>query len=221
MKKVVIGLTGIYLVAVGFFIGVTDRESMFDSVKWTDIGTLIVTFLGFTFGFYTYFQWLNNKRKEDSYIAAKRYIASIDEIEENLHELRFHYDHICPAPGVVVEDQSVSIKRVEHLNNVWVNLYQARRSLYKSNRELSFWNVRLDDSAIKNYESMNQYLDSISVVSSALNSQLYHFVSGNMQNMGEVINHKKRFDELHSQLHEAIQHRISRGFKSMFLFEIQ
>ncbi|ADT88645.1 hypothetical protein vfu_B00407 [Vibrio furnissii NCTC 11218] len=68
---------------------------------------------------------------------------------------------------------------------------------------------------------MNQHLDSISVISSALNSQLYHFVSNNKQNMGEVISHKKRFDELHSQLHEDIQHRISFGFKSMFLFEIE
>ncbi|WP_429181349.1 hypothetical protein [Aeromonas salmonicida] len=220
MKKLVIVLAGLYLVAVGFFIGVTDHETMFDSVKWTDIGTLSVTFLGFTFGFYTYYQWLNNKRKEDSYIAAKRYIAAIDEIEENLHELRFHYDHICPAPGVGVEGQDISTKRVEHLNTVWGNLYQARRSLYKSNRELSFWNVRLDETAKQSYDSMNQYLDSISVVSSALNSQLYHFIRNNMQNMNEVISHKKKFDELHYLLHGEIQHRIDRGFKSMFLFDI-
>lgn len=220
MKKVVVVLIGMYLVAVGFFIGATDHAKMFDSVKWTDVGTLIVTFLGFTFGFFTYYQWLNTKRKEDSYIAAKRYIAAIDEIEENLHELRFHYDHICPVPGLVVEDKDVSIKRVEHLNTVWGNLYQARRNLYKSNRELSFWNVRLDDTAKESYESMNQHLDGISVIASALNSQLYHFVSNNMQNIGEVISHKKRFDELHSLLHGVVQDRVRRGFKSMFLFEI-
>lgn len=220
MKELVIVLAGLYLVAVGFFIGVTDHETMFDSVKWTDIGTLSVTFLGFTFGFYTYYQWLNNKRKEDSYIVAKRYIAAIDEIEENLHELRFHYDHICPAPGVVVEGQDISTKRVEHLNTVWGNLYQARRSLYKANRELSFWNVRLDETAKQSYDSMNQYLDSISIVSSALNSQLYNFIRNNMKNMNEVISHKKEFDELHYLLHGEIQHRIDRGFKSMFLFDI-
>lgn len=220
MKKVVVLLIGMYLVAVGFFIGATDHAKMFDSIKWTDVGTLIVTFLGFTFAFFTYYQWLNNKRKEDSYIAAKRYIAAIDEIEENLHELRYHYDHICPVPGLVIEDQDVSIKRVEHLNIVWGNLYQARRSLYKSNRELSFWNVHLDDAAKESYESMNQHLDSISVIASALNSQLYHFVSDNMRNMDEVISHKKRFDELYSQLHKVVQERVSRGFKSMFIFEI-
>ena len=114
----------------------------------------------------------------------------------------------------------MSIKRVEHLNTVWGNLYQARRNLYKSNRELSFWNVRLDDTAKESYESMNQHLDGISVIASALNSQLYHFVSNNMQNMGEVISHKKRFDELHSLLHGVVQDRVRRGFKSMFLFEI-
>ncbi|WP_147207667.1 hypothetical protein, partial [Pseudoalteromonas nigrifaciens] len=152
MKNVLILMVvGLYLVACGFFIGVTDRAAMFDGVKWTDVGTLVVTSLGFIFGFYTYFQWLNNKRKEDSYLVAKRYIAAIDEIEENLHELRFHYDHICPTPGLMVEDKDVSIKRIEHLNIVWGNLYQARRNLYKSNRELSFWNVCLAKEAVEDY----------------------------------------------------------------------
>lgn len=210
----------LYLIAIICFIGITDHKTMFDSVKWTDIGGLIVTFLGFIFGFYTYFQWLNNKRKEDSYVAAKRYIAAIDEIDENLHELRFHYDQICPVPGLMVEDQDVSLKRVEHLNIVWGNLYQARRNLYKSNRELSFWNVHLSHASKESYDSLNKSLDDVSVVSSALNSQLYHFVSSSKQNMHEVISHKRRFDELHILCHKAIQHRVDSGFKSIFSFEI-
>ncbi|PCC09922.1 hypothetical protein [Pseudoalteromonas sp. JB197] len=220
MKNVLILMVvGLYLVACGFFIGVTDRAAMFDGVKWTDVGTLVVTSLGFIFGFYTYFQWLNNKRKEDSYLVAKRYIAAIDEIEENLHELRFHYDHICPTPGLMVEDKDVSIKRIEHLNIVWGNLYQARRNLYKSNRELSFWNVCLAKEAVEDYNYLNKSLDNISVISSVLNNQLFHFVSSR-QNMDGVIREKQRFDELHDSVHKIIQHRVDCGFKSMFTFEI-
>lgn len=216
VSAVVIGL---YLVAVGFFIGATDREAMFDSVKWTDVANLIVTFFSVTFGFYTYFQWLNNKRRDDSYLIAKRYIAAIDEIEENLHELRFHYDCICPRVGLMVEDKDVSIKRIEHLNNVWGNLYQARRNLYKSNRELSFWNVSLTHEAEEDYNSLNKSLDNISVISSVLNNQLIHFVN-NRHNMDGVIKEKQRFDELHRSVYQIIEHRVDADFKSMFNFEI-
>ncbi|WP_279448895.1 hypothetical protein [Aeromonas hydrophila] len=68
----------------------------------------------------------------------KKYIASIDEIEEQLHELIYQYNHICPAPGLLVESHDVSLKRVEHLYSVLEYLYQARRNLLKSHRELGF-----------------------------------------------------------------------------------
>ncbi|WP_397377985.1 hypothetical protein [Pseudomonas sp.] len=206
------------LLAIGFYTGATEHKNIFSEVKWTDIGTLLVTFFGFAFGFFTYFQWLNGKRKEDAYLAAKKYIASIDEVEEHLHELLFQYNHICPAPGVVVENKYVSAKRIEHLNNVWNCLYQARRSLYKSHRELGFWNVRLADSFVEDYKAMNKQLDNISVVCSVLNNQLFHFIESNMENMNDVIQHKNRFDELHKEIHQVTQKRMQCGFKATFSF---
>ncbi|MCS6134160.1 hypothetical protein G3496_04360 [Shewanella baltica] len=219
MKKVILAIVVFYSITVVFFIGVTEHKTMFNDVKWTDVGTLLVTFLGFAFGFYTYFQWLGNKRKEDSYISAKRYLSAIDEVEENLHELAFHYNHICPTPGLLIEDKDVSIKRIEHLHNVWGNLYQSRRNLYKANRELAFWNVELVPDAKQNYDFLNQSLDNISVVSSALNSQLHHFICKDSSNMNEVIRHKERFDELQRSAYKVAQHRIDTGFKAMFRFE--
>ncbi|MEC7816544.1 MAG: hypothetical protein VX939_09740 [Pseudomonadota bacterium] len=219
MMKYGIGLfAALFLLVIGYCIGATEHEKIFSDAKWTDIGTLLVTFFGFAFGFFTYFQWLNNKRKEDAYLAAKKYIASIDEIEEHLHEFVCQYNHICPAPGVLVESKDVSVKRIDHLNNVWNYLYQARRNLYKSHRELEFWNVRLDDVFSEDYKTMNKSLDNISVVSSGLNNQLFHFIESNMKNIDSVIKQKTQFDELYNEIHQVTQKRMQYGFKAIFRF---
>ncbi|MEI8618427.1 hypothetical protein P4S63_18700 [Pseudoalteromonas sp. B193] len=117
-------------------------------------------------------------------------MASIDEIEEQLHELLYQYDHILSCSGVFVENNDVSLKRIEHLHNVWEYLYQARRNLYKSHRELAFWDVNLISDFKDHHDEINKSLDNISVVSSALNNQLFHFIKSEMKNMGEVISHK-------------------------------
>lgn len=211
-------LVALCLLVIGYCIGATEHKNMLSDVKWTDIGTLLVTFFGFSFGFFTYFQWLSSKRKEDAYLAAKKYVASIDEIEEHLNELLFQYNHICPAPGLLVENKDISVKRIEHLNNVWNHLYLARRNLYKSHRELEFWNVKLKDVFSEDYEAMNKSLDNISVVSSALNNQLFHFIESNMENIDSVIRHKKQFDELYNGIHQVTQKRVQCGFKAIFRF---
>ncbi|NWO06780.1 MAG: hypothetical protein HLX50_14120 [Alteromonadaceae bacterium] len=218
MKYAVGLLVVLCLLVIGYCIGATEHKNMFSDVKWTDVGTLLVTFFGFAFGFCTYFQWLSTKRKEDAYLAAKKYVASIDEIEEHLHELLFQYNHICPAPGLLVESKDISVKRIEHLNNVWSNLYQARRNLYKSHRELEFWNVKLTDVFSEGYEAMNKSLDNISVVSSVLNNQLFHFIESNMENMDSVIRNKKQFDELYNNIQQVTQNRVQCGFKAIFRF---
>ncbi|MGP7733590.1 hypothetical protein [Oceanimonas smirnovii] len=205
------------LLVIGFCIGATEYKNIFSDVKWTDVGMLLVTFFGFVFGFLTYFQWLNSKRRDDSYLAAKKYIASIDEVEEFLHELFFQYEHICPTPGLAIENKDISIARIEHLNKVLNYLYQARRSLYKSHRELGFWNVMLNDDFSEDYEAINEMLDSISVVSSVLNNQLFHFIESN-EKINDVVQSKNRFDELSKKTHQIIQRRVQCGFKAVFNF---
>lgn len=190
MKFITVFFAALCLLIFGYYIGATKHENIFSDVKWTDIGTLLVTFFGFSFGFFTYFQWLNSKRKEDAYLAAKKYIASVGEIEEYVHELMFQYNHICPAPGVRVESKDISVKRIEHLNSVYNYLYQARRGLYKSHRELGFWNVNLTERFAENYKNMNELLDNISVVCSGLNNQLFRFIENNMENISSVISYK-------------------------------
>lgn len=207
------------LLAIGYCIGATEHINIFSDVKWTDIGTLLVTFFGFSFGFISYFQWLSSKRKEDAYMAAKKYLASIDEIEEHLHELLLQYNHLCPTPGGLVENKDISLKRIEHLNNVCNYLYQARRALYKSHRELAFWNVRLTANFNEDHKSMNQSLDRISIVGSTLNNQLFHFIEHNKENINYITNQKKLFDDIYNEIYKVTQKRVECGFKAMFLFE--
>ena len=211
-------LLALFILLIGYFIGATEDKKLFSDVKWTDIGMLLVTFFGFSSGFFTYFQWLNSKRKEDAYLSAKKYIASIDEVEEHLNELLFQYKHICPANGLVVESKDVSAKRIEHLNNVLGYLYQARRNLYKSHRELEFWNVNLTDEFSKDYKAVNNSLDRISIVSSALNNQLFHFIEDKTSYGSSVIRHKNEFDELYDEIYKLTQKRMKHGFKSIFIF---
>jgi hypothetical protein len=220
MKYFIGGFLALCALITGFCIGASEYKNMLTEVKWTDIGILIVTFGGFVFAFFTYFQWFNGKRKEDAYLVAKKYVASIDEVEEYLHEFLFQYGHICPTPGLMIEQQDVSLKRIDHLHKVWDYLYQARRNLYKSHRELDFWNVSLDPEFLKHHEDVNKLLDDLSVISSVLNNQLFHFVNNDMKNMDEVIRGKKRFDELYTSIHNITKKRLSCGFKNMFEFGV-
>ncbi|EIA1300381.1 hypothetical protein MUK41_004342 [Vibrio vulnificus] len=219
MKILIAIAIGTYLVFVGVFIGATDYESAVTNVKWTDVASLIVTFLGFAFGFITYFQWVSNKQKEDAYLSAKKYLAALDEIDEHLHELRFHYNHICPAPGVIVEDEEVSIKRIKHLSYIVDNLYLARRNLYKSKRELAFWNVTLSHEFEITNNHLNSELDSLSIIAPSLNSQLYILVTDDWSNSGEVVRLKKQFDALYKSAHDINLTRIAAGFNDIFRFE--
>ena len=220
MKYFIGGIIALCAFIAGFCIGSSEYQNMFTAVKWTDIGMLIVTLGGFFFAFFTYFQWFNGKRKEDAYLVAKKYVASIAEVEEYLHDFLFQYGHICPTAGLMIEQQDVSLKRIEHLDKVWDYLYQARRNLYKSHRELAFWNVVLDPAFTKHHEDVNKLLDDISVISSILNNQLFHFVKNDRKKMDQVIREKKRFDELYTYILHITQKRLSCGFKSMFEFGV-
>ncbi|WP_410499089.1 hypothetical protein [Chitinibacter sp. S2-10] len=218
MKSVALVIIVACSLAIGFYVGATEYKDAFSGIKWTDVGTFLVTFFGVIFGFYTYFQWLNNKYKEDAYLAAKKYIASIDEIEEQLDELLFQYNHICPAAGLVVENIDISLGRIKHLDSVCNLLYQARRNLNKSHRELEFWNVFLTNEYTKKHLEINKALANISSISYTLNNQLFHFIKSGMENTSDVTQHKSRLDEECRLMHKYTQERIQKGFQVIFEF---
>lgn len=204
----------------GLFIGASEYKSTFVDVKWTDIASLSVTFFGFSLAFFTYHQWLRNKKKEDSYFAAKKYLAAINQVQETLNELFFHYNHICPSPGLAVEQKDVSLQRLDHINKVWHDIYYTRMSLMKAKTELEFWNVSLTDEFAEKHEVFVKELSNISVVATVLNSKLFHFINNDRTNINDVIHQKSMFDEYYRILVGVAHKRITMGFEKVFKFKL-
>ncbi len=175
------------LVSVGFLIGVFINIEYTTTVKWTDILTSISTSLGVVLAYVTFIRWVENKKKDDSYLASKEYLKSLDEIRELIREIVFQYFSLCPAPGVLVEDIEVSNDRIKYLNQLRHQLYLLRVNLSNKKNELSFWDVHLNDTFKEKHESFVKALSNLNSVMTGLNSQLYHFYNGNdnekMQNV--------------------------------------
>ncbi len=205
--------------ALGIFLGASEYKNEFSNIKWTDAASVVVTFGGFILAFHTYYQWLSNKKKEDSYNAAKKHLASIDEVREILHDLAFHYEHMCPSPGVIYETKDVSKQRIEHVNKMWHYLYKARASLLNTKNELVFWNVTLTADFTKKHEKLLKILSNINVTVTCLNSQLYRLLLNEENNTDEVIYEKSNFDQFLKESDIIINERINMGFENVFIFK--
>lgn len=216
---VLIAIFSVITFIIGLCIGASEFKSALIGIKWTDIASLLLTFFGFSLAFYTYHQWLNNKKKEDSYLIAKKYLSAIDQVRECLNDLSFHYNLMCPAAGVIVEPKEVSAQRIEHVNKAWHELYQSKLIVLNSKRELAFWKVSLTECFGEKHKEFIKCLDSISVITSCLNSQLYHFHIKEADNMKDVIQEKKMLDEHFIIVYKIINERIDMGFEKVFIFE--
>ncbi|UJB72994.1 hypothetical protein HRE53_30145 (plasmid) [Acaryochloris sp. 'Moss Beach'] len=141
--------------------------------------------------FLTYSQWLTNKRRDDSYRVAKDYIAALNENQEIIREINFHYSHLCPASGVSIESETIAKKRIEHLHVLQDNLSLARVHLSIANSELAFWKVKLSPSFSEQHNIVIKDLSNIVTIMVGLNSQLYLMFADDYENRKEVISHKK------------------------------
>ena len=66
---------------------------MIDSIS------VFLTFVGLCFALYTYRQWLSEKKREDRYVAAKKYVLAMDHLRDVIEELDLHFSSMCPSPG--------------------------------------------------------------------------------------------------------------------------
>lgn len=205
--------------AFGLCIGATDFSVTFNTVKWTDVASLLVTFSGFCLAFITYNRWLSAKKKDDSYQVAKKYIASLDKIRDQIRDFGFHYHSMCPAPGIIVESKDVTEQRIQHVNHIWHQLFLSRDELVNAKYELSFWNVSLSKEFDEKHQLLLKEMQTISVITTCLNSQLFHFHLKDSDNMQEVIREKNLFDVHSDNLENIIHERIEMGFEKIFLFK--
>jgi len=204
---------------LGFCFGATDFHESFKGVSWTNILSSITTLSGFLLAFASYNQWLSNKKRDDAYLVAKDYLGSLNEIMEILREINFQYFHLCPSPGLSVELNEISQKRIEHVHNLSHSLYLARVRLNQAKSELVFWKVRLSDTFDEKHNSFNKDLTNINVVMTGLNSQLYHHYFKDNENLDEVLRHKDMYDQYMNAVTTILDERVLLGFEKVFIFE--
>jgi hypothetical protein len=220
MKSIVLSIAiPIASFIVGLCIGATEYKNILTGIKWTDVAMLVVTLLGFTLAFYTYHQWLNNKKKEDSYQVAKKYLSAIDQVRGGLDELFFHYSSLCPAPGVIDESKEVTKQRIEHVNKVCHELYQSKILVQNSKREFAFWKVSLTEEFSEKHEILIKELGNVGVISGCLNNQLFRFHLNDAGNMNEVTREKAMLDSKFLLIYNIIDERIDMGFEKVFSFK--
>lgn len=211
-------LLALLIFLIGFLTGSTKFTDTFKDIKWTDCASLTVTFLGFCFAFITYQQWLQNKKKDDSYHAAKKYLASLDKVRELLESLSLQYNHMCPAPGQIVETQEVITQRIEYLNQLWFQFDLSKSEILNSKEELSFWDVSLKEEFNKKHEEQLKHLRNLRVISIGLNSQLSLYHLEERSDSQNVISEKELFDSSYRSIVEITIERRKSGFDNMFTF---
>jgi len=136
-----------------------------------------------------------------------------------LREINLQYSYLCPSPGLLVEPNETSRKRVEHVGDLSYSLYLARVSLNQSKSELTFWKVRLSDTFDEKHNSFNNDLTNIDVVMTGLNSQLYHHYFNDDENLDEVLRNKNMYDQYVNAATALLDERVLLGFEKVFIFE--
>ena len=143
----------------------------------------------------------------------------MNEIGEILREINFQYFHLCPSPGLLVEANEISRKRIEHVENLSQGLYSARIKLNQSKSELAFWKIKLSDTFDEKNNSFNKDLANINSVMTSLNSQLYCYYSNDNENLDEVLRHKEMYDQYMNSVTNLLDERVLLGFENVFKFE--
>ncbi|AUG52149.1 hypothetical protein [Thalassospira marina] len=184
----------------------------------TEIISSLSTFLGVIFAFYTYHRWMEGKKKDDAYLAAKKYLSCFDEIEDILHEMTFQYNHMCPAPGVPEESRDCSEQRINKLTISWDFLYHSMMNLRKSNRYLNFWSVTLKEKFKKDHTEICDLTSDILSITKILNSQIINLIN-NRENVKEITLSKRIYDEKCRKIHKINEIHKNSKFNDFFEFK--
>ncbi|PKR56070.1 hypothetical protein [Thalassospira marina] len=193
-------------------------RNLLNQEKATDIISSLSTFIGVLFAIYTYRRWVDGKRKDDSYLAAKKYLTCTDEIEDILQEMNFQYKHICPAPGVIAEDNEVSMQRINHLIISRDKLSHSMLKHKKYHRELKFWNVYIKEKFKTDHIQINISISEILTISRILNNQLYHLINHNPCDKKEITFSKNRFNKNLDSIQKINKIRNDSEFSDFFEF---
>jgi hypothetical protein len=192
----------------------TDYHESFKWIPWTSIVAAVINLLSFLLPFKL---WLGNKKRDDAYLKAKDFFGSLNEIVKILREINFQYFHLCPSPGLLIEFNEISRKRIEDVDNLSHSLDLATLRLNQSKGELAFWKVRFSDTFDEKYNSFKKDLTNIEDVITDLNSQLYHFYLKDNENFDGVSCHKDSYDQYMNTLTTLLNEMYLLGFEKSFI----
>lgn len=209
-----------FVFMLGFFFGISTYVNFTIDAKWTDFVSLSFTAAGVVLGYITYFRWWRNKKKDDSYRVSKDYLNALNEVQEVIREIDFQYFYLCPAPGLPVEGDEVSFKRIKQVDQLSHQLYLCRVNLANVKSELNFWDVKLSAAFEKEHEELLKCLANLNVVMTGLSSQLFHYYKTHSNEyMTEIDRHKKMFNGYLKSIRDILNKRISLKFDGIFTFK--
>jgi len=204
----------------GFFFGISTCVNFTIDAKWTDFVSLAFTAAGVALGYITFFRWWRNKKKDDSYRVSKDYLNALNEVQEVIREIDFQYFYLCPAPGLLVEGDEVSFKRIKQVDQLSHQLYLCRVNLVNAKSELNFWDVNLSAAFEKEHEELLKCLANLKVVMTGLSSQLFHYYKNHSNEyMTEIDRHKKMFNGYLKSIRDILNKRRSLKFDGIFTFK--
>ena len=219
LRNIIILLTFIVsALLIGVLVGALDYRKAIDDVKLTDVISALLTFLGIFLAYFSYHRWLSDKKREESYLVAKKYLSAMDQAKELADELTLHFRGMCPSPGLIIEHEEVYARKIERVHDVWGQLYEAMMSIKKSQRELSFWNVSLSKNFKLLHEQLNTELRSLAVITETLNNRLFHYHIKGAEIRSEVLREKEMFDSRMLAVNEIFEQRATLGFDKVFVF---
>ena len=205
---------------LGVFCGASDYKGAFPQIKWTDVASLLITFSGFCFAFFTYLRWLTTKKQEDAYLVAKKYLLAMDNIQNALLKLNDYYYSICPAPGLPVQHKDNLQIKMNYIGQIGENLRDSGKDLIKAKSELVFWHVKLSERYCKKHDAFIRQVDIINMTIFILNNKLYRYINDtNGETIQAVINEKNEFDKRYQILQSLTDERMKLGFEKIFQFQ--
>ena len=190
---------------------------MDNSVKWTDIGTFLVSLVGLLLAYIKTTQWLRLKKKEDAYYVSKRYLDALDGLAEILSKINYEYFYLCPVAGSVVESSEKVLERIMKVEGLTGPvIYDGIRSLVNVRHQLGFWGVSLRDQYVQKYDLMIQYANDILTISFAMNTQLRSLYFDEWKWIENVSASKKMFDEKYEAIMNMLTYQKDDKFEDIF-----
>jgi hypothetical protein len=202
---------------IGFFIGSTKFNAAMGDVKWTDVGSLLVTLSGLILAVVTYTRWSKTKIQDDAYLTAKQYLSLILSLKSQIFNLAAEFNHLVPQPGKLVEDETTVHARINRCNDIYSSLVKNGLEISIVKEQLKFWRIDLTKNGEELHNNLIKLLNDHLIYSDVMNINVkYHYFSDKSKILELTLELEKwrNSAKLIIEAHEKI---LSTGFSGLFI----